>query len=210
MLLNLKARALARTHRRLARFMEPGEAVLAADICQTGSDLHQILSGRGPRVHVALSDKALYVVHRGGVTDRLLLSEISDVDFKERPDPNDLVASVVFAADRLARLVTISLWDGRTFGLLPVGRNAVAMFGPELKARVPDRTVAEHRVELGDGRGARVVQLRGKPGSIGFDWDFVADDGVDVYKEPLRTVFDQKMRELMRAAGDPNADTPRP
>ncbi|UXY24957.1 hypothetical protein N8I84_41735 (plasmid) [Streptomyces cynarae] len=210
MLLNLKARAMARAERRLAQFMEPGEAVLAVDICQTGSDLLQILSGRGPRVHVALSDRALYLVQRGGVTDRLPLSEISDVDFKERPDPNDLVAIAVYAADRRARLVTISLWDGRTFGFLPVGRNAVATFGPGLKARVPDRTVAEHRVELGDGRGVRVVQLRGRPGSIGFDWDFVTDDGVDVRREPLRTVFDQKMRELMRAAGDPNADVARP
>jgi hypothetical protein len=190
--------------------MEPGEVVLAVDICQTGSDLLQILSGRGPRVHVAVSDKALYVAHRGGVTDRLPLGDISDVGFRERPDPGGgFVASTVFATDRLARLVTITLWDGRAYGLMPMGRNAVAMFGSELKARVPDRTVAEHRVELGDGRGVRVIQLRGRPGGIGFDWDFVADDGVDVGKEPLRTVFDQKIRELMRAAGDPNADAPR-
>ncbi|MFB7577042.1 hypothetical protein [Streptomyces sp. NPDC056165] len=206
MLLSLKRRAMARAQRRLATIMEPGEAVLAVDICQGGSDLLQILSGRGPRVHVALSERALYLVQRGGRTDRLPLSEMSDVDFKERPDPNDLVASAVYAADRLARLVKIRLWDGSVVALMPVGRNAVAMFGPELKARVPDRTVAEHRIEFGDGRGVRVVQQRGRPGGIGYDWNFAPDDGVDVDREPLRAVFNQKMRQLMREAGDPNAD----
>ncbi|KUL24331.1 hypothetical protein [Streptomyces regalis] len=128
----------------------------------------------------------------------------------QRRDPIDLVASAVYAADRLARLVKIRLWDGTTVALLPVGRNTVAAFGPELKARVPDRTVAEHRIELGGGQGVRVVQRRGRPGSVGYDWDFVPDDGVDVDRQPLRTVFDQKMRELMREAGDPNADASRP
>lgn len=209
-LLSLKARAIARAQRRLAPIMELGETVLEVDICQGGSDLFQILSGRGPRVHVVLSDRALYLIQRGGGTDRLPVSEISDVDFKERPDPADPVASAVYAADRLARLVKIRVWDGTTVALLPVGRRAAALFGPALKARVPDRTVAEHRIDFGDGRGVRVVQQRGRPGSVGYDWDFVPDDGVDVDKEPLRALFDQKMRELMREAGDPNADAPQP
>ncbi|MER5752621.1 hypothetical protein [Streptomyces sp. NPDC002088] len=209
-LLRFKERAVARAQRRLAPFMEPGEIVLEVDICQGGSDLFQILSGRGPRVHVALSDRALYLIRRGGGTDRLPVREISDVDFKERPDPADLVASAVYAADRLARLVKIRLWDGTTVALMPVGRNAVALFGPALKVRVPDRTVAEHRIEFGDGRGVRVLQQRGRPGSVGYDWDFVPDDDVDVDKEPLSALFNQRMRELMRKAGDPNADTPQP
>lgn len=190
--------------------MELGETVLEVDTCQGGSDLFQILSGRGPRVHVALSDRALYLIQRGGGTDRLPDSDISDVNFKERPDHADLVASAAYAADRLARLVKIRLWDGTTVALMPVGRNAVATFGPALKARVPDRTVAEHRIDFGDGRGVRVVQQRGRPGSVGYDWDFVPDDGVDVDEEPLRALFDQKMRELMHDAGDPNADSPQP
>ncbi|MFI5884887.1 hypothetical protein [Streptomyces sp. NPDC051554] len=210
MLPKLKARAITRAQRRLAPVMEPGETVLEVDICQGGSDLFQILSGRGPRVHVALSDRALYLIQRGGGTDRLPISEISDVDFKDRPDPNDLVASAVHAADRLARLVKVRLWDGTTVALMPLGRKAVATFGAELKERVPDRTVAEHRIDFGDGRGLRVFQQRGRPGSVGYDWNFVPDDGVEVHKEPLRALLDQRMRELMRAAGDPNAESPQP
>ncbi|MFF0794895.1 hypothetical protein [Streptomyces spiralis] len=206
MILSPKARAMARAQRRLAAIMETGETVLAVDICQSGSDPVQILAGQAKRVHVALSEKALYLVQRGGHTDRIPLSEISDVVFQERPDPGDLVASAAYAMDRLSRFVTIRLWNGTTGALLPVGRRAVATFGAELKARVPDRTVAEHRIELGGGRGVRVVQRRGRPGSVGYDWHFAPDEGVDVHKDPSRTVFDQKMRELMREAGDPNAD----
>ncbi|MFC4465261.1 hypothetical protein ACFPH6_12040 [Streptomyces xiangluensis] len=209
MLLDLKARALARAQRRLTPVMESGETVLAADICQSATDPVQILSGHGKRVHVVLSYKALYLVQRGGHTDRLPLSEISDVVFRERPDPNDLLASAAYAMDRLSRFVTIRLWNGTTGALLPVGRRAVAMFGPELKSRVPERTVAEHRIDLGNEKGVKVVQRRSRPGSVGYDWHFAPDDGVDVDKEPVRTLFDQRMRQLMREAGDPNEDSPR-
>lgn len=198
---------LKRAESQLAPLMEPGERMLSADICHGGADLVQILSRRGPKVHVVVSTKAIYMVQRGGHVDRLTANDISDVRFEEAPDRDDVIASAARAAGgSMARLVVLTLRGGVTVGLLPQGRKP-AMFGPDLKSLIPDRTVAEHDVDLGDGHHVRVVQRRGRPGSVGFDWDFAPGEGVDVNSEPVRSVFREKMRHLMTEAGDPAADT---
>ncbi|MGW7465161.1 hypothetical protein ACWGJT_10725 [Streptomyces xantholiticus] len=48
-------------------------------------------------MHVALSDEALLLIRQGGCADRVLLSSIADVDFRERPDPEEVAATVVLA-----------------------------------------------------------------------------------------------------------------
>lgn len=201
------SKALRRAERQLAPRMEPDEQMLSADICHGGADLGQILSRRGPRVHVVVSTKAIYIIQRGGYVDRLTATEISDVRVQEAPDRSDFIASAAWAAaGEMARLVVLTLWGGTTIGLLPQGRQP-AMFGPDLKSLIPDRTVAEHDIDLGEGRRVHVVQRRGRPGSVGFDWDFTPGEGVDVDSEPLRSAFRERMRLLMTAAGDPAADT---
>lgn len=201
------AKALKRAERQLGPLMEPGEEVLSADICHGGADLMEILSRRGPRVHVVVSTRAIYIVQRGGHVDRLTSTDISDVRFQQAPDRDDFIASAAWAAaGDMARLVVLTLWGGATIGLLPQGR-LPAVLGSDLKKLVPDRTVAEHGIDLGGGQSVHVVQRRGRPGSIGFDWDYTPADGVDVESEPLRSVFREKMRLLMKAAGDPAADS---
>lgn len=191
--------------------MEPGETVTAADICRTSARLEELVSGRGATVDVIVTDRAVYLVHRRRplVADRVTYDEIESVVCNERPEPGDAKEQIIHAMlGPMARLVQIRLWGDRTVGLMPKGgRHAYALFAGELNKRVPDRTVATYEIPLlDDGRGARVTQSRGPGGSIGYNWNFVTDDGVDVTADPVKSKFDARMRELMRAAGDPNVD----
>jgi hypothetical protein len=190
--------------------MEEGEQPIAFDICRSSGDLGELLAYRGTRVDVVVSDRALYLARNGDThrTDRLLFDDVDRVSYTPPPAPNDTVAGIHYAMlGPMAKLIVVRLWGDKSIALMPYRRNGHSDVGPELLARVPDRTVATHRIELQqDGRGVTVTQSTGPRGSIGFNWDFTPDDGVDVDSDPLRSEFKKRMHQLMRDAGDPNAD----
>ncbi|MFJ5843055.1 hypothetical protein ACIQGO_41140 [Streptomyces shenzhenensis] len=206
----LTRRALARAARGLAPRMEQNEQLIAFDICRTSSDLGELFRNRGIRVDVVVSDQALYLVRNGDTrtVDRLLFDDIARVGYTPPPSPDDMAASLQYAMlGPMAKLIVVHLWGNSSFAFMPYQRNGRSEVGPELLSRVPDRTVATHRIELlPDGRGVTVIQSTGPRGSIGFNWDFTPDDGVDVDGEPLSSEFKKRMNQLMRDAGDPNAE----
>jgi hypothetical protein len=120
--------------------MEQDEQVLAVDICRAGKTVNELLRHRGPKAHLALTNRALYAVQHGGVVDRLPLTSISDVAYQVRPDPGDLITTVAYqtAGDR-ARITIIKLKDERFLAFLPVGRRAVAGFPPILDQLLKQR-----------------------------------------------------------------------
>lgn len=203
-------RALARAGRALAPRMEPGEQLLAFDICRTDPQIDEVLNGGGARVDVVLSDRAVYVVNGGDAQamNRIPFDDIHSCAFTRLPAPGDLEASLHYAViGALARVFVVHLWDENSFAFMPHQRNGLSVVAPELSARIPDRTVATHRIALlPDGRGVTVTQSSGPPGSAGFDWNFTTDGGVDVEDENISGPFKRRMYQLMRDAGDPNAD----
>ncbi|MFG2419655.1 hypothetical protein ACGFWD_11465 [Streptomyces sp. NPDC048448] len=206
----LNRRALSRAARRLAARMEQGEQLIAFDICRTSNDLGQLLSRRGIRVDVVVSDRALYLVPNGDsrLFDRFAFDDIDRIGYTPPPAPNDVSAALQYAMlGPMAKIIMLHLWGDRAIALMPYQRNGRSEVGPELLTRVPDRTVATHRIELlQGGLGVTVTQSTGRQGTVGFNWNFTPDDGVDVHSEPLSREFKKRMYELMRDAGDPNAD----
>ncbi|MFF2367835.1 hypothetical protein ACFVU0_34685 [Streptomyces sp. NPDC058122] len=206
----LNRRALTRATRGLAPRMEHGERLIAFDICRTSSDLGDLFRSRGVRVDVVVSDRALYLVRNGDThaVNRLPFDDIARVGYTPPPAPGDLAAGIQYAMlGPMAKLIVIHLWDNNSLAFMPYQRNGRSAVASELQARVPDRTVATHRIELlQDGRGVTVTQSTGPNGSIGFNWDFTPDDGINVDSGALRGEFSKRMYQLMRDAGDLNAE----
>ncbi|MCD0453731.1 hypothetical protein LO762_31770 [Actinocorallia sp. API 0066] len=210
MLFKLEARALARAQRAIQSQMEAGEALISYDICRTSGDLAMILAGRGERVDVLLSDRAIYLALKGNSKrlSRIRITDLADIVFTPEPAGDDFAERFAYTANgTLSRLVVLTLLTGEKAALLPMGRQS-AMFGPDLVRLFDALVVAEHRIIFQDGLGVTVTQRQGSnPDTNDFTWNYSCDEGIDINVEPWRSEFDDRMRQLMTNVGDPKETT---
>ena len=197
--------ARLRAQRKLAAHMRPGEQVVTFDICRSSSDFGVLMRGRGERVDAVLSDQAVYLVQRRGVTDRLAFDQIMEVIWVE-PSSDPLAALAV--GENLAKLVEIRLWDDRRIALVPMGKPTD--FSRRLHGSVNHLVATHHVVLMGGGRGGNVRQWLNPRHPDAFVWDFIPDEGVDASRGLPREALQRRIRQLTEANAASRSPEPEP
>lgn len=175
----LERSALKRAEKNLRHLMAPGEVIRDFDICEVGN--------RG-RADLIVSDQALYVIPGGQARAavRLPLGEISDVVYQ--PD------NPFFKQHFMVRT-----WDGSALQFYAKSWRGVPAI---VQRAVPDRLVAEHRLDLyNDGRGVNVRQKRGRE-TGSFEWQYDVDEGINEDDPDFERRLRDGMEKLAKQVGD--------
>jgi hypothetical protein len=163
--------------------MEPGERLIEFDIFPANFRT-PLVKKIGHRLNALVSDRALY------------LAAGRHLKWKWRIPFTDIRKVVVEG-----RLVLVRVYDRPDVYLgVPLGRPRA--FTSILQASIPDRVLKTIRLDLTpDGRnGITVTEETGRPGSSYRYYDYVPDEGVDVDSEPLHSLFEARMQQLIRDA----------
>ncbi|WP_330346675.1 hypothetical protein OG858_47055 (plasmid) [Streptomyces europaeiscabiei] len=184
----LKRRWLAGMEKSLNGFLEPGERLQYDCPSLVGGRHDWLILGQGERITSAVSDRAVYLLfnnRRPSEATRLSFDEIQRV------------------AQTTPKTIVIETWDDADYVLAPQSarfQKTTADLARELLTRVPNRVVAEHRINLlPDGRGMTVFQISPPRGEDGFRWSLFPDLTLTSSEaEPFRDEIRQRMEEIMK------------